>query len=57
MLVMVLSYLTAFDVELQISSPNMCLHDKRCAKGGKSTYSHAHNVPMMFYNGDRIERK
>lgn len=57
MLVMVLSYLTDFDVELQISSPNMCLHDKRCAKGEKSTYSLAHNVPMMFYNGDRIKRK
>lgn len=34
MLDMKLSYLTGFDVEGNIFSPNMCSHDKHCAKEG-----------------------
>lgn len=31
---MKLSYLTGFDVEVQICSPNMCSHDKHYAREG-----------------------
>lgn len=45
---MELSYLTGFDVEVQISSPNMCSHDKHCAREGALHAAMLYNPPMMF---------
>ncbi len=46
MTVMKLSFLTGFDAEVPISSPNMCSHDKHSAREAKH-YSQMHLVIML----------